>query len=134
MSTKSSERHNERGEEVLDPVPKSPPVHAKKTMSLYDQIRQQVRLQKILEDEAIAETEEEADDFEIGDDFQPLSKHENDHIPSVKDLKAQVAGLKKAVAEANRRAAVAAHEKEKAAGTPPAVNPGADPSPESGSA
>lgn len=139
MSKQSEERHNELGEEVLDPTPMQPPLGHKKTPTLREQIMQQVRLMKQLEADAIEETEEEADDFEVGDDFEPLSKYENDHIPSVKVLKGKIEKMKKQIADANRRAAIAAHEKAKGAVAPPegkepVVNPGADPSPGRGSA
>lgn len=139
MSELSEERHNAAGEEILDPTPKQPPLGHKRTVPLREQIMQQVRLMKRLEDDAIAETEDEADDFEIGDDFEPLSKYENDHIPSIKVLKKQAAEINRKIADANRRAAIAAHEKSQLASNSskenkPVVNPGADPHTEDGSA
>lgn len=123
-------RHNEKGEEVLDTYKRQPPLGFKKQPSLYDQIRQQVRLAKILEDEAIAETEEEADDFEVGDDFEPLSKYENDHIPSVKELKAEAARLNEKIEQAKRKAAIEKYKKELAEKNPPPEKPPSVPAPE----
>lgn len=138
MSDRSEERHNEAGEEVLDSTPMQPPLGHKRTVPLREQIMQQVRLMKRLEDDAIGETEDEADDFEVGEDFEPLSKYENDHIPSIKVLKKQAAEINKKIADANRRSAIAEHEKRKKvappADQPGVVNPGADPSPDGGSA
>lgn len=134
MSEKSEQRHNEFGEELLDDTPRKVPLKHSRTPTLREQILQAVRQEKLLEDDAIGETEDEADDFEVGEDFEPISAYENDHIPSIKTLKAKAKEMNEQIAETNRRAAVAAHEKKKAAGTAPEVNPGADPSPEPGSA
>lgn len=104
-------RHNEAGEEVLDDTPMQPPVGYKKQVSLHEQIMQKLRLEKILRDEAIAETDDEADDFEVGDDFVPLSKHENDHVPSLKQLKAAAKKINEKIEEAKRKKAVDDYKK-----------------------
>lgn len=113
MSHESKARHTKEGGEVLDPTPLQPPLGYKRTPSLSEQIAIQVRRMKLelLQDDSIEETDEEADDFEVGDDFHPLSPHENDHIPSIKTLKARAKKINDQIAEANRRAAIAAHEK-----------------------
>lgn len=105
-------RHNEAGEEKLNPVPMQPPLGYKKAPSLAEQIAQQVRRMKLdlLQSDNVAETDEEADDFEIGDDYEPLSKHENDHIPSISVLKQRAKDINDQIKEANRRAAIEAHE------------------------
>lgn len=110
--TLSNYRHNANGEELLDPVPMQPPLGYKKTPTLSEQIAQQVRRMKLelLQDDSVSETEEEADDFEIGDDFEPISPHENDHIPSIAVLKKRALEINNQIKEANRRAAIAAHE------------------------
>lgn len=79
--------HNPDGEAMLDPKPMQPPLGYKRQPSLADQIRQQVLAAKLEALDALEETEEEADDFEVGEDFEPVSPHENDHIPSIRDLK-----------------------------------------------
>jgi len=109
----SEEKHNRQGQELMDPTPMQPPMGYRKTPTLSEQIAQQVRQMKLelLQNDSIGETEEDADDFEIGDDFEPLSPHENDHIPSIKVLKQQALEINKRIEEANRRAAIAAHEK-----------------------
>lgn len=126
----SPEKHTPNGEEKGNPTPMQPPLGYKKTLSLHEQIAIQVRRMKLelLRDEDVTETEEEADDFEVGDDYEPLSKWENDHMPSVKTLKARAAEINKQIAEANRKAAIEAHEKAlklKTPATPPAQPPGA---------
>lgn len=106
-------RHSPSGEELLDPTPMQPPLGYKKAPSLSEMIAQQVRQMKLenLLDQTLEETDEEADDFEVGDDVEPMSKWENDHIPSIKVLKKRAKQINDAIKEANRRAAVAAHEK-----------------------
>lgn len=103
-------RHNKSGEEVLDPIPLQPPLGYKRTPTLSEQIAQQVRQMKYEDLMDLEETDEEADDFEIGEDHEPLSKWENDHIPSIKVMKQKVAWLNNEIEQANRRAAIAAHE------------------------
>lgn len=130
------ERHNENGEEILDPTPMQPPLGYKKTLSLHEQIAQQVRLAKmqILDDVTLEETDEEADDFDVGDDFEPLSPHENDHIPSVKKLKEQARAINAKIKKAQNDKAIADYKKANPSGTPasPLVpTPKADPPPES---
>lgn len=117
----SPQRHDENGYEKLDPTPMQPPLGYKKTLSLSEQILQQVRQykQQLLDDSAIAETDEEADDFEVGDDFEPLSPHENDHIPSIKKLKQDARAINAKREEAIRKKAIEEHEAKKAAAQPP---------------
>lgn len=107
-------RHDEKGREVLDPVPMQPPLGYRKQPSLADQIRQQVLSEKIRawEEELGEETEEEADDFEIGDDFVPLSEYENDHIPTISALKKQAQEINDAIRHAQRKKAVDDYKKQ----------------------
>jgi len=125
---KSPLRHNKNGEELLDPTPMQPPLGYKRTPTLSEQIRMQVMQMKhdLLTDKDIAETEEEADDFEVGDDFEPLSQYENDHIPPIGVLKARVKELNALIEQQNREAIIKAHEKAikkpEAVTTPPAQN------------
>jgi len=80
-------RHDDAGREKLDDRPMQPPLGYKRAPTLAEQIRQQVIRAKLEELEMLQETDEEADDFEVGDDFEPLSPHENEHIPSIKELR-----------------------------------------------
>lgn len=67
------------GQELPDPTPVAPPVGYKKQPSMADIIREQVRLAKLAE-EAGVETFEEANDFEVGDDFDPDSPYETEEL------------------------------------------------------
>lgn len=128
------QRHDVNGNEMLNPVPLSPPLGYKKTPTLSEQIMHQVRQAKLqlLYDGDIDETDEEADDFDVGDDFEPLSQYENDHIPSIKVLKQRRDQINAQIQEANRRAAIAAHEnalRKPASVTTPNINNLPDPKP-----
>lgn len=81
---------NEKGQEVPDPTPMAPPVGYVKQQSLAEQIREMVRSEKLrMEVEAQGlETFEEADDFDVGDDYDPLSPYENDFDPPISELAA----------------------------------------------
>lgn len=83
-TTDKRNRFSEDGHEILNPTPVSPPLGYRKTLSLAEQIRQQVRQLKHIDDDE-PETLEEADDFEIDDDPAPSSRWENDMVPSVKE-------------------------------------------------
>lgn len=64
--------HDERGREIPDPTPMQPPVGYNRQPSLSEQIRAMVVSEKLrLEAQAAGlETFEEADDFDVGDDFE----------------------------------------------------------------
>lgn len=71
------------GREMPSPVPIAPPIGYKKSPSLAEQIRAMVISEK-LKMEAIAagqETFEEADDFDVDDDFDPSSPYEVNFDP-----------------------------------------------------
>lgn len=87
-TTDKLSRHTKDGKEVLNPTPMQPQLGAKPTPSLADQMRQQIIASKRLAELDVRETEEEADDFEIDDDPQPVSPWENDLIPSIKESRA----------------------------------------------
>lgn len=120
---KTTDKHNrfdEFGREILNPTPMQPPLGYKPSMSLAEQIRLQVRQLKSLDDME-PESEEEADDFEIEDDPQPVSRWENDTIPSIKETRHRLRALK----EQERRFAVppAAAEPPQAENPAPAFPP-----------
>jgi len=92
---KTTDKHNrfdENGHEILNPTPMQPPLGYKPQLSLAEQIRLQVRQLKSLDDME-PETEEEADDFEIEDDPQPVSRWENDLVPSIKESRKRIREL-----------------------------------------
>jgi len=91
-TTDKHNRHNEDGQEILNPTPMQPPVGYKAQPSLIETVRQQVRQLKHLEDNE-PETEEEADDFEIEDDPAIHSRWENDMIPSIKETRKRLRQL-----------------------------------------
>lgn len=94
---KTTDKHNrfsEDNKEILNPTPVQPPLGYKPSKSLAEQIREQVRALKHLDDTE-PETEEEADDFEIEEDPIPHSRWENDLIPSIKETRARARELEK---------------------------------------
>lgn len=126
-----SRKHNQLGEETPDPTPMQPPLGYNRTLSLSEQIAQQVRIAqlKILEDSALAETEDEADDFEVGDDFEPLSQYENDHMPTLANLKRQAKKINDAIEKRKLELSIQTtkdkvekHEQKKAGAPAPAEN------------
>lgn len=73
-----SQHLNEAGQELPNPVPLSPPVGYVKPISIADQIREAIRQASFEAQMAGLETEEEANDFDVGEDFMPTSPWEND--------------------------------------------------------
>lgn len=82
-------RLNAAGAEILDPVPMAPPVGYKKSRSMVEVVRDMLKSERLALEAAHAGVEsfEEADDFEVGDDFDPTSPYENDFEPTVRDLR-----------------------------------------------
>lgn len=72
---------DKQGREVLDPVPMAPPVDLKAPSEL-DRVRRLIReeLSRKAEEHG-EETFEEADDFEVGDDYDPTSPYEYEFEP-----------------------------------------------------
>lgn len=64
--------HDERGSEIPDPNPMQPPVGYNRQPSLAEQIRAMVVSENLRREAEAAgmETFEEADDFDVGDDFE----------------------------------------------------------------
>lgn len=83
----------EAGGEVVDGIPLEPPLGYVRTEPLAVQIRNQVILQKALlaAEEAGDDTFEEADDFDVGDDYDPTSPYEVDFDPMSDEDKAALA-------------------------------------------
>lgn len=68
---------NEKGEELIDPVPAHRSIDWARPPTLQDQIRRLVDGELSRRAAAAgAETFEEADDFEVGEDYDPRSPHE----------------------------------------------------------
>lgn len=85
-TTDKTNRFDENGHEVLNPTVMAPPLGYKKQLSIAEQVRQQIRSMKALQDDE-PETEEEADDFDIADDPVMPSRWENDMVPSIKETR-----------------------------------------------
>lgn len=79
---------NKAGQEILDPRPAAPALGKKPEMHIRDYIRSLVMSEKLRQDlEAQGvETFEEANDFEVGEDYFPDSEYENDLEPSIAEL------------------------------------------------
>lgn len=93
--------------ELPDPTPMAPPVGFTRRPPLHLQIREMVQRELSL---AAAhhgyESAEEADDFDVGDDFDPESPYEHNFEPPafVPTPAEQVAKLEKELAEARAKA------------------------------
>lgn len=63
--------HDELGREIPDPTPMQPPIGYNRQPSLAEQMRAMILSEKLAQEAAAAgmETFEEADDFDVGDDF-----------------------------------------------------------------
>jgi len=81
-------RLDEKGREIVSPLPMEPPVGFRKQPSMVDIIREQIRSARFAEEAAREgmESFEEADDFEVGDDYEPHSPWENDFDPPISEL------------------------------------------------
>lgn len=66
------------GREIPDPTPMAPPVGYKKQPSMVDHIRSMVRSELLRQSVAAEglETFEEAEDFDVGDDYDPTTPYE----------------------------------------------------------
>lgn len=65
------------GTERLDPIPVAPPIGYKREPSMFDHMRTLIRSEMLKNAlNADVETFEEADDFDVGDDYDPRSPYE----------------------------------------------------------
>lgn len=78
------------GMEYPSPIPLEPPLGYRRAPTLSEQIRDQIKLAKLIQEsqENEMETFEEADDFDIGDDYDPTSPYEADFDPLPEDVRA----------------------------------------------
>lgn len=94
---------DKNGHEVVDSTPMAPPLGYVEQPSMMDMIAAQVRASRLeAELDALEESEEDADDFEIHDDTDALpgTPWENDKEPSLKDARKRAVALEQALAEA----------------------------------
>lgn len=84
---------NEAGKEVLSRVPVAPPVGYKPSPSMIDHVRAMVRqeMSRAAAEQGY-ETFEEANDFEVGDDYEPNSPYEEQEMEPATVLPAADAG------------------------------------------
>lgn len=90
-------RLDHAGREIPDPTIVPPPLGYKKQPTMAEYIRNMIRGEKLRQEAeaAGAETFEEADDFEVGDDYDPQSPYEGNFDPiDVQALQAEVARRK----------------------------------------
>lgn len=112
------------GREVGDPTPMAPPVGYQRPMHLWDQMREMMRQERLLADQAEPESFEEADDFDVGDDYDPTSPHEEVFEPvPVRELKRRFLADAE---EARRRAQEAPPASPDGSPSPPPADPPSD--------
>lgn len=78
------ERLDDHGREVLDPTPIAPPIGWKPEPSMVEIIRAQIAGERLRQEAEAAgkESFEEADDFDVDDDFDPSSPYEEIFDPA----------------------------------------------------
>lgn len=67
--------------ETPDPTPMAPPIGYKKQPSIWEQQREMIRQIRLQEHDDGMETFEEADDFDVDDDFEPSTPFEKGFDP-----------------------------------------------------
>lgn len=72
---------DKNGHETLNPTPMQPPVGYIRQPTIAEQMRQMIRTASLEAAQAGAETLEEAEDFDVGEDMEPHSPWENDFDP-----------------------------------------------------
>lgn len=77
------DRINEFGSEIVDPTPVAAPLQFTRPETQFEQIRRLIRSEQLAQEAAAAgfETPDEADDFEVGDDFDPTTPYEEHFFP-----------------------------------------------------
>lgn len=80
---------------IPDPTPIAPPLGYIKQPSITERIRDMVRSEHLraAAEAAGAETFEEANDFDVGDDYDPNSPYEEVYEPPVRDMEGEAAPL-----------------------------------------
>lgn len=72
---------DEHGRELPNPTPMAPPIGYQKPISIAEQMRQMIRMASYEASMAGAETEEEANDFDVEEDMEPHSQWEHPFDP-----------------------------------------------------
>jgi len=87
------------GRELPNPTPMAPPIGYQKPISIADQMRQMIKMASYEAAMAGAETEEEANDFDVDEDMEPHSQWEHPFDPDP-ELEAMLALQSRAPAPA----------------------------------
>jgi len=72
---------DEHGREKPNPTPMAPPIGYRRQPTIAEQMRQMIQLASLEAAQAGAETEEEANDFDVGEDMEPNPPYEHDFDP-----------------------------------------------------
>lgn len=108
---------DEQGHEVVSNVPEAPPLGWKRQPTMVDHIREMVRSERLRQEAeaAGAETFEEAEDFDVGDDLDLSSPYEAEYEPlsAVKARKEVADKEAEVVAKAKAKEAADAKKKPK---------------------
>lgn len=115
---------NDRGELVPDPVPMAPPIGYRPQPSMVELIRKQVQLASEEAKRMGAESLEEADDFDVGDEPELRSPYELDvesEVP-IRVLAARAEEAQEAYLEAKRQAGLRM-QKDAGSASPPEPRP-----------
>lgn len=80
------------GAEILDPIPVAPPIGYKRQPTMVEHIREMVRSERLRQEAeaAGAESFEESEDFDVGEDDDPQSVWENEYDPPINELREAV--------------------------------------------
>lgn len=98
---------DDKGREILDSTPMQPPVGYKRQPSLAETIREMVRSERLAQELAASghETFEEADDFDVDDEYDPTSPWEEHFDPTpISELRRRLAEAEQAEAEKLKQA------------------------------
>jgi len=96
---------DKHGHEIPDPTPMAPPVGFMERPSMVDIIRNMVRSEALRQaaEQSGSETFEDADDFEVGDDYDPSSPYEDQFDPvPISELRKRAEDAQTALAKAER--------------------------------
>lgn len=83
---------DEKGREIMDPIPMAPPIGYQRQPSLAERIRDMVRSEqmRLAAGEMGAETFEESEDFDVDDEYDPTSPWEEEFDPIEENLRMEL--------------------------------------------
>lgn len=116
------------GREIPDPRPMQPPIGYKKQPSMFDLVRDAVRREHALyAANREPETFEDAEDFDVDDDFDPQSPWENEFDPPWSEVRAAIEEERKKAAAAPPAPPAGQPSNSPPAPPPPSGQPDPDP-------